>query len=189
MTVTNSAGCTGIDIVNVPSATAPTAFFTPTVFGFTVQVADGSTGGGDYCWDFDGNGSTDATTAGTTSHGYLTAGTYTITLIVQNFCGADTFSQTIAIGGVGMENQFAAGATLFPNPARDRVTLELDLTKGGSLTLHLMDNHGRILMTETSVQYPGFFRRVLDIQSLPGGMYHIAVMRGIEVLRRSFVKS
>lgn len=107
VTITNSAGCTGIDIVNVPSATAPTAFFTPSVFGFTVQVADGSTGGGDYRWDFDGNGSTDATTPGTTSHAYSTAGTYTITLIVQNFCGVDTFSRAITIGGVGMENPFA----------------------------------------------------------------------------------
>lgn len=98
VTVTNAAGCTGIDIVNVPAATAPTALFTPTVFGFTVQVADGSTGGGDYSWDFDSNGSVDATTPGTTSYGYSTAGTYLITLIVQNFCGSDTFTQSVTIG-------------------------------------------------------------------------------------------
>ncbi len=188
VTVTNSAGCTGIDIVNVPSATAPTAFFTPSVFGFTVQVADGSTGGGDYRWDFDGNGSMDATTPGTTSHAYSTAGTYTITLIVQNFCGVDTFSQAITIGGVGMENPFAGDGKLYPNPAMDRVTLELDLTKGGALTFQLMDGQGRILITTSSVENPGTFRKELDIQSLPGGIYHIAAVQSGKVVRRSFVK-
>jgi gliding motility-associated-like protein len=51
-----------------------------------------------FAWDFDNDGSTDATTAGGASHTYSTPGTYTVTLEVANdaVC-VSTFSSTITV--------------------------------------------------------------------------------------------
>lgn len=188
VTVTNSAGCMGSDVVNVPTASAPAAAFTPTVLGFTVQLVDGSTGGGTYSWDFDSNGTTDATTPGTTSHAYSTARTYTVTLIVENFCGADTFSQVVTIGGVGLSDAFSSAFSLYPNPAQDRITLEMNLPKGTALHWAVIDGQGRTLQSGNAGRVAGFFRKELDIQALPPGIYHLALWRGADLQTRSFIK-
>ncbi len=70
------------------------ASFTADVSGATATFENTSTSANTYLWDFgDGNTSTEENP----QHTYAEDGTYTVTLIAANSCGADTFTQTITI--------------------------------------------------------------------------------------------
>ncbi|MDQ3110504.1 MAG: PKD domain-containing protein [Bacteroidota bacterium] len=59
-----------------------------------------------YAWDF-GNGNT-ATTAGPHTQVYNVAGTHTVSLIVNGFCGADTLTATVVVNPIPVANISAA---------------------------------------------------------------------------------
>jgi len=60
----------------------------------TVQFTDASTGAESWSWDFgDGATSTDRNT----THSYQSAGTYTVTLTVENSAGSDSATATITV--------------------------------------------------------------------------------------------
>ncbi|MFN8395131.1 MAG: T9SS type A sorting domain-containing protein [Bacteroidia bacterium] len=191
VTVTNSAGCTGIDIVNVPSANAPSAQFFPSATGLTVQFVDGSTGGGTYQWQFLGNGFVHSTNAGTTSWTYQSPGTYNVTLIVTNPCGTDTFTQAVAVGGVGAAESAVASASisLFPNPATDRIILSAEFPKPSALEWAIVDAQGRICVQGQEGRKAGIFRKELDIHLLPAGYYVMRLQSGGTQSARSFIKN
>lgn len=73
----------------------PVAVFTATIVELEVTFTNSSTGNDDVLWDFgDGNTSTEDSPV----HEYDADGVYTVTLIISNICGADTFSQTLTVG-------------------------------------------------------------------------------------------
>jgi PKD repeat protein len=72
----------------------PTAGFTPTVNGATVNFSNTSTNANAYLWNFgDGNSSL----ASDPSHKYTTDGTYTVTLTATNICGSITTTQEVVV--------------------------------------------------------------------------------------------
>lgn len=86
--------------VNITVHPAVVAQFTPVTAticqGGTVTFTQNSLGDQlTYAWDF-GNSNT-ATTAGPHTQTYNTAGTFTVTLIVNGFCGADTVTHTVIV--------------------------------------------------------------------------------------------
>lgn len=191
VTVTNAQGCTGIDIVNVPSAIAPTAQFFTNANGLTVQFVDGSTGGGSYQWMFLGNGFVHSTNAGTTSWTYQAPGTYNVTLIVTNPCGTDTFLQAVTVGGVGATEaeSFFSSLTLYPNPATDRITLSGEFLKPVAVEWSIMDAQGRTCLTGQEGSAAGILRKELDIHLLPAGFYLLRMKGGNAVAARAFIKN
>lgn len=78
------------------SCPAPNAQFSQTSTLLQAQFTNGSTspGGTSYHWDF-GDGGT--STAANPSHVYASAGTYTVCLIVNSTCGADTTCQQLIV--------------------------------------------------------------------------------------------
>lgn len=189
VTVTNAAGCEGVDVIAVPATSAPTALFTPNVSFFSVQFVDGSSYGVDYAWDFDGDGDTDATTPGTTSHTYSAAGSYSVRLIVRNACGADTAVQVVTIGAIGMEEGEGVGElTLFPNPAASHITLALRAPRPVELQAMVVDLQGRVLARESMGRVVGEFAKELDIQGLPAGAYRLVLVAPSSVQALPFIK-
>lgn len=74
----------------------PTSSFSATSDEFTLMLTNLSTDATSFSWDFgDSNGST----MPSPSHTYAANGTYTVTLIANNGCGADTSQQIITIAG------------------------------------------------------------------------------------------
>lgn len=191
VTVTNAQGCTGIDIVNVPSAIPPQAMFTPSVNGLTVQFVDGSTGGGNYQWSFLGNGFVHSTNAGTTSWTYQGTGTYNVTLVVTNPCGTDTFTQAVTVGGVGeAEAEIPQLAfSLYPNPATERIQLTCELPKPGNVAWMLVDVHGTVCGQWQERSAAGIFQKELDIHLLPAGIYLVRMTAAGSSAARSFLKN
>lgn len=116
-TVTDANGCSVTNTFSVTVAAQPVAAFTvspgdcaPTTITFT----DNSTGATQYTWDFGdpGSGPLNNSTSASPSHAYVSAGTYDITLIVQNPGGC---ADTIVIpGGVVISAQPTAGLAATP---------------------------------------------------------------------------
>ncbi len=188
VTVTNAAGCSGIDVVNVPAATTPVAGFFPSIGLFDVLFVDQSSGGLTYQWDFDSDGLIDATTPGTTSYTYPMMGTFTATLIVTNECGSDTISQTFFVGEIGFPEASIADFELYPNPASRQLNLDLKLKKGISLQWQLIDATGKVADQGDEGRVGGVFRKEFDIQPLPVGIYQMLILADGKSLVRSFVK-
>lgn len=93
--VSNALGADTLTLQNfVTVVPLPTAGFTSTSNGATATFTNTSANANSYSWNFgDGGTSTEQNPV----HTYPTDGTYTVTLISNNPCGADTISQTIVI--------------------------------------------------------------------------------------------
>ena len=95
LTASNSLGgntVTQTNYINV--ITIPTAGFSSSSNGLTVDFTNNSTGATSYSWDFgDGNNSTEADP----SHIYAADGTYEVSLTATNECGSVTSTQTVVV--------------------------------------------------------------------------------------------
>lgn len=78
-----------------------------------------------YDWDF-GDGSPHSSQPGPVAHTFTTSGNHTVTLIVSNECGSDTLSISVNCNNLGIhQTQLTKNQLqLYPNPAKDLVTLE-----------------------------------------------------------------
>ena len=79
---------------------------------------------------------------------------------------------------VGVKEQQESKFSLYPNPATDKITIELSgMTQGGNLTI--VDIEGQELMQQRITQP----KTQMDISSLPSGVYFVRVTgeRTVEV--------
>lgn len=69
---------------------------------------------------------------------------------------------------------------VYPNPARDRVSIEGELPDAGPVTLRLMDLNGRVLTTRVLHHGGGIFHSELDLRALglASGIYGLEVRSG-----------
>jgi len=122
-----------------------------------------------FYWDF---GDQQTRNGATVSHTYEAIDGYLVKLFVQSEDGAckDTLAYNLKltlITGVSeiktKENTFK----LYPNPTTGLITVECSEK---NLTVELLDNNGRILLSEKS--------KILDISRLAKGMYYIRGING-----------
>ncbi len=95
LTVTNAAGSNSVTETNyIIVDTTPTAGYTSTSNGLTVDFDNTSTNANSYSWDFgDGNTSTEENP----THTYDDDGTYEVELTATNDCGSVTTTQTVVV--------------------------------------------------------------------------------------------
>ncbi len=125
--VNGSTGCGSGGTNNaspvITSATAtPTAGFAPLATTFTAAATDADNDALTYSWDFDGNGTADATGA-TASTTYTTAGTKTAKLTVTDGKGGTaTRDVTVTVLAADDTAEEAAGARLLQDRRRSATT-------------------------------------------------------------------
>ncbi len=122
----------------IPSYTtsaATTVKFSPNVTGGTPTL---------YRWTFgDGTSSTEAQP----THTYATASTYAARLVTGNSCGATTAEFTVALQTSGIDDGLAElGATLYPNPFSDQLTLKLATPSTEALAVKIYTATGQRVM-------------------------------------------
>jgi len=94
------------------------------LFGFTVtnpQNVD------EYIWDFGDGSPTETTTNANNSHNYASSGTYTVSVTLVNDCAEDVVitKEVNCDNGVSIDElDNAKQITIYPNPAKDKVTIE-----------------------------------------------------------------
>ncbi|MEM7654845.1 MAG: S8 family serine peptidase [Bacteroidota bacterium] len=151
--VTDGNGCIGEDSIFVQIDQAPLAAFTYLEpFQGSLIFTNTSTGGDadTYLWGFgDGTSSDEAAP----SHTYNASGTFTITLVVSNTCGADTLTETY-LSTVGVGQEAFERLVVFPNPASELVQIEWELDEAGPIHLRLLNPLGQ-LIDEQQLSHPG----------------------------------
>ena len=78
--------------------------------------------------------------------------------------------------------------SLYPNPAVDRLNLQLSGSFTGEVSVVLTDMHGRQVSRRAYSKPAGMMRLELAVADLPAGLYHVQVFSGAERTVRSFVK-
>ena len=77
---------------------------------------------------------------------------------------------------------------LYPNPAKNKVTIEWNCAKKGTSCFIIQDYVGKTLKKEYITSYPGFNQYQLNVASFPHGKYIIRIITDEEVVNRTFTK-
>src|SRR5690554_1585843 len=132
-----------LEVTPIPSdnITLNHAFFGEKTVDFTVENTHNSYS---YDWAF-GDGETETTEAPGVAHEYADFGEYTMTLNISNDCGEYVITEIINIQNVGIATENIIQAQIFPNPAKDFITITLD--NANAATALLFDATGREVKT------------------------------------------
>lgn len=135
-----------------------------------------------YFWNF-GDGSTSADQSPT--HIYASSGSYEVILVLTNDCGSDTFSIQISFIKTGV-HQFELNQeqlTLYPNPARDLVTLNNESTYQMQSVI-VYNILGQVIYRGNTNNVNSFS---INVQNYASGMYNVKIiMKDGSWLQRKF---
>ena len=159
--------------VNVGVKPTPVAGFTTTVNNLTVNFSNTTTGNANsWSWNF-GDG-TSSSTALNPVHTYAAAGTYTVTFTASNGDCSNTFEQTVTVGTIGTHNPNDAFAIhVFPNPADQRIQVEIFEALTGRVNLQITDATGRLVYEDRFA--PASMQMTVDAADFATGVYTVRV--------------
>lgn len=109
---------------------------------------------------------------------------------VRNGCGPGNVSGTAEVKVIILATEPAIdnGLSVYPVPATTRCDVTLDWPTATSATLHILNLHGRPILTEKSAYPTRSHRFQLLIGELPAGLYIVRVTVGGQVLSRKMLK-
>ncbi len=147
-----------------------TPSFTSVQSSLTYTFTNTSTNSTTWNWSF---GDGDTSTMQNPVHTYLAYGTYHVTLRVSNGSCTDSVTETIVISNVGISTfDNSVSFSIFPNPANDFLTIELQLSAVTSpFSIKIMDMVGQIMASNTIHPTVGQNVFNMNIGSLPQGIY------------------
>jgi hypothetical protein len=146
----------------------PQADFATVGFGLPVEFTTTSVEGQDEYWDF-GDGETG--TGDVVNHTFPAAGSYTVTLVVTNGCGADTITSVVTVPFVGVDELLANAPqfSLYPNPATERAVVS---TSDNAVNLTIFNASG-MLMEKLGIK--GHTQVELPLARYAPGIYFVRV--------------
>lgn len=156
------------------------ADFSETITGREVDFSFTGTSAENYSWDFgDGSGSSDSDP----SHTFPTAASYEVSLIVSNFCSADTLTKTITTAfGTGLEEINKVWFNIYPNPVHDELALEMSEPAG---SIRIYSSTGELLFNEKRNQSQTL---KVNTSGLAEGLYYLEIQTVNRKLRGTFLK-
>jgi hypothetical protein len=133
--------------------------------GGQISFTNTSTNASNYEWNFDD--STTSTDSNPT-HTYTTTGTFNVQLKANKCTMQNTSMQTINITTLGVQNNEidANALTIYPNPAKDKITLKAEATLVGTNYV-IYDNLGRSILTGRITSESS----IIELEQLTKGIY------------------
>lgn len=171
LTVTGATGATNTVSQNfdVELAAFPTANFTTSISGQVVTFTNTSAGGSTYFWDF---GDSQTSTDFNVTHSFPQGGTWVVTLVVQNACGASVFQKTINLQWSATDDfSKKHGLRVFPNPTDGPVFVEIKEVAASGFSLQLIDLQGLIIFEKEILGE----NAALDLGGFPSGAYFLKI--------------
>jgi hypothetical protein len=188
VTVTDANGCTGIDLVHIETGTSPMADFSHSpVSGLTVEFTDIGSDAETVYWDFDANGTTDATSTagGTVQHTFPSESVFGVRMISENACGSDTATHNVLVQDVAVEELAASvGLQVYPNPVADVLSVAVNSTCQ-LLGIELVDVAGRSVVRTGQLQGNA---ATIDLASSVNGTYILSVITDEGTIRRTIIR-
>jgi thiol-disulfide isomerase/thioredoxin len=81
----------------------------------------------------------------------------------------------ILVGTNKLNSQNAETIKIYPNPAKNRVNLDLKFSSEGEITIKVFDFLGEKVLQETSPAHNGTAKLSLDVNCLKNGMYIVSI--------------
>jgi PKD repeat protein len=168
-------GCSYADSIQVSIDSLPIANFGYSISNSTITLTDSSMYGTTYKWYF---GDGDSSTLSAPTHIYATNGNYTVTQIVYNPCGTDTFKRTISII-TGIIEQQISSIMIYPNPTSNVLNIDLKDQLKDHVSIYLIDMKGDLLYRKQFHQADQIIP--IDVHDLPAGTYLLRVATGDQI--------
>jgi len=175
ITVTDSLGCVGFDVVNLNFMESPIAGFSDSIVGLTVYFSAPLYEGVIYSWDFDGNGTTESTIAGNVTYTYNLQGQYNVILIVSNECGSDTIHHIIYVTSGINDIETSSVCNVFPNPTMGYITVNIDNKALSKWQIEIFDVLGNFIYTETTKEQTSNISQRINLSSFSKGIYYLKI--------------
>ncbi|NVK66253.1 MAG: PKD domain-containing protein [Flavobacteriales bacterium] len=175
LNVTDECG-SGVDSITIVGATTPVPSYTTTTSYVTAFFTNTSTADGTvtYDWDFgDGNSSN----LENPTHVYTAAGTYQVTLTVSNQCGTATYSDSVTLTTVGLD-EIGDGNSLsiYPNPNNGSFTLDISLLDNADVKVMVTNELGQAIYSNKLGEVTGNSSEMIDLGTVESGLYFITVI-------------
>ncbi len=145
----------------------PAASFTDSTYGLNAEFTNTSTNTASCHWNF---GDGDTSNLLNPSHTYPSYGTYHVLLTVYNGDCIDTVSQNVIIEPPGMpENSMFEFVSIYPNPARQSITLTPGKTTDGIVEIDIFSITGNRVFSRACEDFN--HKVSIDVSSLSDGVY------------------
>lgn len=185
VTVTDPNGCTNSDTTQVQFVQPPAVSFSGLdtlycVYNSRVNLLPLPLGG-----TFSGPGIVGAAF----DPGIAGIGTHTIVYTYTDNRGcANSASQEVRVDAcLGMQQAAGIGSlSVFPNPVRDQVGVELSSAREQDLSFTITDLTGRVVYSETQRVTPGTSRYTIRAGKLAQGLYVLRVSNGVSESQTTF---
>jgi len=176
----------GTESITIEEHFTPVASFTSSVSFATAMFTNTSTGGNTtYDWDFgDGSSSSEMNPI----HSYSNISTYTVTLTVTNECGTDTFTDTVTLSTVGLDDLFLNGdVSVYPNPSKGEFTIDMTVLGSSDITVQVENMLGAIVYESRPGTVQGAHSENISLGNAPAGMYFVRVLAGEQQLVKKII--
>lgn len=164
-------GCIYVDTIEVGIDSLPVANFGYLISNSEIDLTDSSKFSTAYKWYF---GDGDSSVIANPTHIYSSNGNYTVTQIVYNECGSDTFTVNARIITGIADNQINDDVLIYPNPAYNQFYIDLKNLDKEQVSLFLIDLKGELLLKENYVNASKIIK--FDITSLSAGTYLLRIV-------------
>jgi hypothetical protein len=111
-----------------------------------------------------------------------------VELFMTNVCGFAIFElNPFAITNVKEKNALSLNAAIYPNPARDELTISMtDLPEGKNMLVRLIDAKGSTLQETRTISHTKTLLKY-DISALPKGIYLVQILIVEQLLSKKIV--
>ncbi|MDQ3190747.1 MAG: PKD domain-containing protein [Bacteroidota bacterium] len=153
---------------------------------FTIKLLNGSTGAGEYFWQF---GDNNISTSANPTHTYTTIGIYQVCLSGYNFNGCEgKICKNINLASIGINEVQASNNSfkIYPNPASNSVFLSANTFLNEKTTVRIVDGMGKTSLIK-SIEKAGSYTEQINIENLSSGFYVMEMENGSTITRLKLV--
>ncbi|MEO6168141.1 MAG: fibronectin type III domain-containing protein [Chitinophagales bacterium] len=97
-----------------------------------------------------------------------------------------TFTTTLRLG-MEAEELAVKGINIFPNPAKDNVSIEITSSTSKVINITLVNSLGQVVDRMDNVTVDGTITRLIDLKKMNSGMYYVNIYDGKDVLSHQLV--
>lgn len=126
---------------------------------------------------------------GATSSYYIldTNGSYHV--VVFNSFGCSTTSTSIIVIGIGIDEiNSSMQLNVFPNPANEELTLEINMLEANDVKIMLVNIAGQLVYTEELNKFSGNHVKQIDLKEYSKGIYYLQLITKDEVVTKKIIK-
>ena len=160
--------CNSVQEHNIP--VDPVGGFAYDQITSQVNFYDSSKFADAYLWEFSDN---TISTLVNPIHYFTEVGKFEVCQYVSNVCGSDTICDSITINVVGIPEDVIESLHIYPNPANDVITIDLNDHNLDNLSIELYDVSGRLV--KQSQLNASINNQTINVGDLAEGSYYMRI--------------